>query len=147
MVTVSSTTHTAEYQSSFVTPNRRNVNFKPSTKVPTSNYAIMGVEDRGQMFVGAGVDVYEGMIVGMNSRDNDISVNVTKLKPQSNVRSSNKDQTASIKTPRVMNLEASLEFLNDDEYVEVTPENVRIRKAILNTAEREKAAKRRKASK
>jgi len=69
------------------------------------------------------------------------------LKPQSNVRSSNKDQTASIKTPRVMNLEASLEFLNDDEYVEVTPENVRIRKAILNTAEREKAAKRRKASK
>ncbi|QEA55344.1 translational GTPase TypA [Leuconostoc citreum] len=128
-------------------PGRRNGALVSITQGTTSNYAIMGVEDRGQMFIGAGVEVYEGMIVGMNARDNDISVNVTKLKPQSNVRSSNKDQTASIKTPRVMNLEASLEFLNDDEYVEVTPENVRIRKAILNTAEREKAAKRRKALK
>ncbi|WP_349533677.1 translational GTPase TypA [Leuconostoc citreum] len=128
-------------------PGRRNGALVSITQGTTSNYAIMGVEGRGQMFIGAGVEVYEGMIVGMNARDNDISVNVTKLKPQSNVRSSNKDQTASIKTPRVMNLEASLEFLNDDEYVEVTPENVRIRKAILNTAEREKAAKRRKASK
>ena len=128
-------------------PGRRNGALVSITQGTTSNYAIMGVEDRGQMFIGAGVEVYEVMIVGMNARDNDISVNVTKLKPQSNVRSSNKDQTASIKTPRVMNLEASLEFLNDDEYVEVTPENVRIRKAILNTAEREKAAKRRKASK
>jgi GTP-binding protein len=110
------------------------------------NYAIGKIQDRGTLFVGAGTQIYEGMIVGMNARDNDISVNVTKLKPQSNVRSSNKDQTSSIKTPRLMNLEASLEFLNDDEYVEVTPENVRIRKAILNTAEREKSAKRRKAS-
>ena len=127
-------------------PGRRNGALVSINQGTTTNYAIMGVEDRGQMFVGAGVEVYEGMIVGMNARDNDISVNVTKLKPQSNVRSSNKDQTSSIKTPRLMNLEASLEFLNDDEYVEVTPENVRIRKAILNTAEREKAAKRRKAS-
>jgi len=127
-------------------PGRRNGALVSITQGTTTNYAIMGVEDRGQMFIGAGVDVYEGMIVGMNARDNDISVNVTKLKPQSNVRSSNKDQTSSIKTPRLMNLEASLEFLNDDEYVEVTPENVRIRKAILNTAEREKSAKRRKAS-
>ncbi|MCM6838006.1 translational GTPase TypA [Leuconostoc mesenteroides] len=127
-------------------PGRRNGALVSINLGTTTNYAIMGVEDRGQMFVGAGIEVYEGMIVGMNARDNDISVNVTKLKPQSNVRSSNKDQTSSIKTPRIMNLEASLEFLNDDEYVEVTPENVRIRKAILNTAEREKFAKRRKAS-
>ncbi|MBU7455562.1 translational GTPase TypA [Leuconostoc fallax] len=127
-------------------PGRRNGALVSINQGTTSNYAIMGVEDRGQMFVGAGVEVYEGMIVGMNSRDNDISVNVTKLKPQSNVRSSNKDQTASIKTPRIMGLEASLEFLNDDEYVEVTPENVRIRKEILNTSEREKSAKRRKAA-
>jgi len=84
------------------------------------------------------------MVVGMNSRDNDISVNVTKAKNQTNVRSSNKDQTASIKTPRDMTLEESLEFLDDDEYAEVTPEHVRIRKQILVTAEREKAAKRRK---
>jgi len=127
-------------------PGRRNGALVSITQGTTTNYAIMGVEDRGQMFIGAGIEVYEGMIVGMNARDNDISVNVTKLKPQSNVRSSNKDQTSSIKTPRLMNLEASFEFLNDDEYVEVTPENVRIRKAILNTAEREKSAKRRKAS-
>ncbi|MGO2626354.1 MAG: translational GTPase TypA [Leuconostoc mesenteroides] len=127
-------------------PGRRNGALVSINQGTTTNYAIMGVEDRGQMFVGAGIEVYEGMIVGMNARDNDISVNVTKLKPQSNVRSSNKDQTSSIKTPRIMNLEASLEFLNDDEYVEVTPENVRIRKAILNTSEREKSAKRRKAS-
>ncbi|KRN74999.1 hypothetical protein IV73_GL000756 [Weissella kandleri] len=127
-------------------PGRRNGALVSITQGTTTNYAIMGVEDRGQMFVGAGIEVYEGMIVGMNSRDNDISVNVTKMKPQSNVRSSNKDQTASIKTPREMGLEAALEFLNDDEYVEVTPENVRIRKDILNTSEREKSAKRRKMS-
>ncbi|MFL1695392.1 translational GTPase TypA [Weissella kandleri] len=125
-------------------PGRRNGALVSITQGTTTNYAIMGVEDRGQMFVGAGVEVYEGMVVGMNARDNDISVNVTKMKPQSNVRSSNKDQTASIKTPREMGLEAALEFLNDDEYVEVTPENVRIRKDILNTSEREKSAKRRK---
>ncbi len=95
-------------------PGRRNGALVSITQGTTSNYAIMGVEDRGQMFVGAGVDVYEGMIVGMNSRDNDISVNVTKPKPQSNVRSSNKDQTASIKTPRIMDLEASMEFLYED---------------------------------
>ncbi|MDF7637055.1 translational GTPase TypA [Leuconostocaceae bacterium ESL0958] len=124
------------------TPGRRNGALVSINQGQTTNYAIMGVEDRGQMFVGAGVDVYEGMVVGMNARDNDISVNVTKGKPQSNVRSSSKDQTATIKTPREMDLEASMEFLNDDEYVEVTPENVRIRKAILNTSEREKAAKR-----
>lgn len=125
-------------------PGRRNGALVSINQGSTSTYAIMGVEDRGQMFVGAGVDVYEGMIVGMNSRDNDISVNVTKTKNQTNVRSSNKDQTASIKTPRVMDLEASIEFVNDDEYVEVTPENVRLRKRILQTNEREKAAKKRK---
>ena len=125
-------------------PGRHNGALVSINQGSTTNYAIMGVEDRGTMFTGAGVEVYEGMIVGMNSRDNDISVNVTKMKPQSNVRSSNKDQTASIKTPRIMSLEDSLEFLNDDEYVEVTPENVRLRKQILNTNEREKSAKRKK---
>ena len=94
-------------------PGRRNGALVSINQGTTSNYAIMGVEDRGQMFDGAGVEVYEGMIVGMNSRDNDISVNVTKLKPQPNVRSANKDLSAAIKTPRIMGLEASLEFLNE----------------------------------
>ncbi len=127
-------------------PGRRNGALVSINQGATTTYAIMGVEDRGTMFVHPGTEVYEGMVVGMNSRDNDISVNVTKAKNMTNVRSSNKDQTASIKTPRDMTLEESLEFLNEDEYAEVTPENVRIRKQILNTSEREKAAKRRKAS-
>jgi GTP-binding protein len=127
-------------------PGRRNGTLVSINQGQATTYAIMGVEDRGTMFIHPGDDIYEGMVVGMNSRDNDISVNVTKAKNQTNVRSSNKDQTASIKTPRDMTLEESLEFLDDDEYAEVTPENVRIRKQILVTNEREKAAKRRKMS-
>ena len=125
-------------------PGRRNGTLVSINQGTATTYAIMGVEDRGTMFIHPGDDIYEGMVVGMNSRDNDISVNVTKAKNQTNVRSSNKDQTASIKTPRDMTLEESLEFLDDDEYAEVTPEHVRIRKQVLVTAEREKAAKRRK---
>jgi GTP-binding protein len=125
-------------------PGRRNGALVSINQGTATTYAIMGVEDRGVMFVHPGDEIYEGMVVGMNSRDNDISVNVTKAKAQTNVRSSNKDQTASIKTPRDMTLEESLEFLNDDEYAEVTPEHVRIRKQILNTSEREKASKRKK---
>lgn len=125
-------------------PGRRNGTLVSINQGQATTYAIMGVEDRGIMFIHPGDDIYEGMVVGMNSRDNDISVNVTKAKNQTNVRSSNKDQTASIKTPRDMTLEESLEFLDDDEYAEVTPEHVRIRKQILVTAEREKVAKRKK---
>ena len=111
-----------------------------------TTYSIMSIEERGTVFVEPGTEVYEGMIIGENSRDNDLTVNITKAKQMTNVRSATKDQTSVIKKPKQLTLEESLEFLNDDEYVEVTPENVRIRKAILNTAEREKSAKRRKAS-
>ncbi|MBM7617524.1 GTP-binding protein [Weissella uvarum] len=127
-------------------PGRHNGTLVSINQGPVTTYAMMGVEDRGTMFVHPGDEVYEGMVVGQNSRDNDISVNVTKAKNQTNVRTSNKDQTASIKTPRDMTLEESLEFLAEDELAEVTPEHVRIRKQILNTSEREKAAKRRKIS-
>lgn len=127
-------------------PGRRNGALVSINQGSVTNYAMMGVEDRGVMTIHPGDDVYEGMVVGINSRDNDISVNVTKAKNQTNVRSSNKDQTASIKAPKDMTLEESLEFLDEDELAEVTPENVRIRKQILNTSEREKAAKRRKMS-
>lgn len=127
-------------------PGRRNGALVSINQGSVTNYAMMGVEDRGIMTVHPGDEVYEGMVVGINSRDNDISVNVTKAKNQTNVRSSNKDQTASIKAPKDMTLEESLEFLDEDELAEVTPENVRIRKQILNTSEREKAAKRRKMS-
>jgi GTP-binding protein len=110
----------------------------------TSTYGIMQVEDRGTIFVEPGTEIYEGMIVGENTRENDITVNITKVKQATNVRSANKDQTSVIKKPRIMTLEESLEYLNDDEYCEVTPESIRLRKKILDKNEREKSAKRKK---
>lgn len=109
-----------------------------------TTYGMMQVEDRGTLFVEPGTDIYEGMIVGENSRENDIAVNITKAKHATNVRSATKDQTAVIKKPRIMSLEQALEYLNDDEYCEVTPESIRLRKKILNKSEREKAQKRAK---
>jgi GTP-binding protein len=109
-----------------------------------STYGIMQVEDRGTIFVEPGTEIYEGMIVGENTRENDITVNITKMKQATNVRSANKDQTSVIKKPRIMTLEESLEYLNEDEYCEVTPESIRLRKKILDKNEREKAAKKKK---
>ena len=110
----------------------------------STNYAIMGVEERGTIFVNPGTEVYEGMIIGEHSRENDLTVNVTKAKQMTNVRSANKDQTNVIKTPRILTLEESIEFMADDEYLEITPESIRLRKQILNKAEREKANKKKK---
>ncbi|SJZ64108.1 GTP-binding protein [Pilibacter termitis] len=109
-----------------------------------TTYSIMSIEERGTVFVNPGTEVYEGMIVGENSRDNDLTVNITKAKQMTNVRSATKDQTSVIKTPKILTLEESLEFMADDEYLEVTPESIRLRKQILNKGEREKAAKRAK---
>ncbi|MGS3903941.1 translational GTPase TypA [Staphylococcus pseudintermedius] len=107
-----------------------------------SEYAILGLEDRGINFMEPGTEVYEGMIVGQNNRENDLTVNITKVKHQTNVRSATKDQTETMKKPRKLSLEEALEFINDDELVEVTPENVRLRKKILNKGQREKEVKR-----
>lgn len=109
-----------------------------------SSYGIMGVEDRGTIFVESGTEVYEGMIVGEHNRDNDLTVNIIKLKAANNIRSATKEQTVTMKKPRIMTLEEALEYLDDDEYCEVTPESIRLRKKILNKAEREKAAKKKK---
>ncbi|MEQ7274113.1 translational GTPase TypA [Enterococcus thailandicus] len=109
-----------------------------------TTYSIMSIEERGTVFVEPGTDVYEGMIIGENSRDNDLTVNITKAKQMTNVRSANKDQTSVIKKPKQLTLEESLEFLNDDEYCEVTPESIRLRKHILNKNAREKASKKKK---
>ncbi|MEH7334885.1 translational GTPase TypA [Neobacillus drentensis] len=109
-----------------------------------STYGIMQVEDRGTIFVEPGTEIYEGMIVGEHTRENDLTVNITKMKQATNVRSANKDQTSVIKKPRIMTLEESLEYLNDDEYCEVTPESIRLRKKILDKNEREKMAKKKK---
>ncbi|MGR3763709.1 translational GTPase TypA [Rossellomorea sp. NS-SX7] len=111
-----------------------------------SQYGIMQVEDRGIIFVEAGTEIYGGMIVGEHTRENDITVNITKVKQATNVRSANKDQTVTIKKARIMTLEESLEYLNDDEYCEVTPESIRLRKKILDKNERERAEKKSKVS-
>lgn len=106
-----------------------------------STYGIMGLEDRGIIFVTPGTEVYAGMIVGEHNRENDLTVNITKEKHLTNVRSANKDQTSTIRKTRDMSLEEALEYLNDDEFCEVTPESIRLRKKILNKSERERAAK------
>lgn len=107
-------------------------------------YGMLGVEDRGMLFLEPGTEVYEGMIVGEHNRDNDIIVNICKEKALTNVRSASKDDTVKLKTPILFSLEAALEYLNDDEYCEITPKTVRLRKKILNKSERERAEKHRK---
>ncbi|CAE6353419.1 translational GTPase TypA [Paenibacillus sp. GCM10023250] len=107
-------------------------------------YGMNGVEDRGILFLEPGTDVYEGMIVGEHNRDNDIIVNICKEKALTNIRSAGKDDTVRLKTPILFSLEQALEYLNDDEYCEVTPKSIRLRKKILNKSERERAEKHRK---
>jgi len=109
-------------------------------------YGMLGIEDRGILFLEPGADIYEGMIVGEHNRDNDIVVNICKEKQLTNVRSATKDDTVKMKTPRLFSLEQALEYLNDDEYCEITPKSIRLRKKVLNKSERERAEKHRKMS-
>ena len=101
-------------------------------------YALGQLEDRGIMFIEPGADVYEGMIVGENNHDNDLAVNVVKGKQLTNTRSAGKDHTVVLKRPRTMSLEECLDYIAEDELVEVTPLNYRLRKKILNTELRKK---------
>ena len=109
-----------------------------------SSYGLGQLEDRGIMFIEPGCEVYEGMIVGENARENDLAVNVVKQKQQTNTRSAGKDHTVVLKRPRQLTLERCLDYINSDELVEVTPENFRLRKRILNTEERKKFDARKK---
>ena len=104
----------------------------------TTAYALGALEDRGVMFVEPGVEVYEGMIVGEHSRENDLAVNAVKGKNLTNVRASGSDHTVVLKRPRPITLEYALDYINSDELVEVTPTNIRLRKRILNTETRKK---------
>ena len=101
-------------------------------------YAIWGIQERGEMFVGPGVEVYEGMIVGENAREDDMNVNITKEKKQTNMRSSSADEAIRLIPPRDMTLEKAIEFIADDEYVEVTPKSIRLRKKVLDAKKRPK---------
>ncbi len=98
----------------------------------TCAYGLWGAQDRGALFVGPGVPVYEGMIVGQSPKDEDIVVNVCKKKHVTNTRASGSDEALRLVPPTILSLEQSLEFINDDELVEVTPENIRLRKRILS---------------
>jgi len=97
----------------------------------TKLYALIGIQNRGALFIGPGVPVYKGQVVGRSSRVGDISVNVCKEKAQTNHRSSGEGTSEHFNAPKLMNLEAALEYINDEELVEVTPKNIRIRKADL----------------
>lgn len=101
-------------------------------------YALGGLEDRGIMFIEPGEEIYEGMIVGEHSRENDLAVNVIKGKNLTNTRSAGKDHTVVLKRPRTITLEYALDYINSDELVEVTPNHIRLRKKILNTEIRKK---------
>ena len=101
-------------------------------------YACAALEDRGELFIAPGEEVYEGMIVGICNREEDLAVNITKAKQMTNQRSSNKDNTVVLKAPRQLSLENNLEFIDDDELVEITPKHIRLRKVILDTVERKK---------
>ena len=109
-----------------------------------STYSILHLEDRGTIFVEPGTEVYAGMIVGEHNRENDLTVNITREKHLTNIRSAHKEHTNVIRKTRTMSLEEAIQYLNDDEYCEVTPQSIRLRKKILNKNEREKMAKRKK---
>jgi GTP-binding protein len=103
-------------------------------------YALENLQERGVIFIEPGTDVYEGMIIGENSRDNDLDVNVTKEKKQTNMRASTADDAIRLVPPHIMGLEQAIEFINDDELVEVTPKHIRLRKRVLASNLRPKKA-------
>ena len=109
-----------------------------------TGYAMTNLQERGTLFVEPTTEVYEGMIVGENSRADDMDVNITKEKQQTNVRASSSDNFEKLVPPRKLSLEQSLEFCREDECVEVTPDSVRIRKVILDANARGRAARGRK---
>lgn len=120
---------------------RRNGTLVAQENGQATTYGIMGLEDRGTIFVEPGTEVYGGMIVGEHNRENDLTVNITRAKQLTNIRSATKDQTNVIKRPRILTLEESIQFMDDDEYCEVTPESIRLRKQILDKSARERANK------
>jgi GTP-binding protein len=116
-----------------------------STETGTATaYAIEGLQERGTLFVSPQEPVYEGQIVGEHCRDNDLNVNICREKKLTNIRASTAEKTVPLKAPRRLTLEAALEYIEDDEYVEVCPESIRLRKIQLKEADRRKTARQQK---
>jgi GTP-binding protein len=105
----------------------------------SSAYAMFKLQERSVFFIEAGTKVYEGMVVGENSRANDMHVNVTKTKQLTNMRASGADEAIRLEPPTLMTLEQAIEWITDDEYVEVTPESIRVRKRYLTEMDRKNA--------
>ena len=114
------------------------VAFEPGTSI---TYGLYNAQEKGDLFIGPGVEVYEGMIVGINSRSEDLAINVCKEKHLTNTRASGSDDALRLVPPIQMSLEQAIEFIQDDELVEITPKSIRLRKKILNSKERERAAR------
>jgi GTP-binding protein len=104
----------------------------------STSHVLWNLQERGEMFVGPGVDVYEGMIIGENSKDNDLDVNVVREKKLTNMRASTADEAIRLVPFRQLNLEQAIEFIADDEFVEVTPKSLRLRKKVLQSNQRKK---------
>ena len=104
-------------------------------------YSLNNLQDRGRFFVHPNEDIYEGQVIGENSRQGDLCVNVTKTKKLTNMRASGSDDKVRLAPPRVFSLEECLEYIQDDEFVEVTPKSLRIRKILLREAERKRGMK------
>src|SRR5260370_9454504 len=102
----------------------------------TTGYAIFNLQERGEIFVSPGTEVYEGMIVGENARDADLDVNIVKEKKLTNMRASTSDEGIRLVPPRILNLEQAIEFIRDDEIVEVTPNSISMRKNVLKSNQR-----------
>ena len=115
------------------------VAFEPGISV---TYGLYNAQERGELLIGAGVEVYEGMIVGINSRNEDIAINVCKEKHLTNTRASGSDDALRLVPPLQFSLEKAIEFIGEDELVEVTPLNIRLRKVILDSKTREREARR-----
>lgn len=121
-------------------PGRKNGVLIAMTPGKINAYACSAIQDRGILFVGPGDDTYEGMVIGENARDNDLVVNITKTKQLTNFRASGKDEAVSLKPPTKYTLEQAMEYINDDELIEVTPRFIRIRKRFLTENERKRNA-------
>jgi GTP-binding protein len=125
-------------------PGRSNGALVTSDTGMVTAYALMGLEQRGRFFVDPGVEVYEGMIVGRANDDRDVAINVVRAKKLTNMRAAGTDENFRMPPAEEMSLERAIEFIEDDELVEVTPQSIRLRKRLLDETERLKARKREK---
>ncbi len=122
-------------------PERQRGSIMAHERGESTAYGLFNAQERGRLFVGAGISVYEGMIVGENARQEDIIINVCKRKQLTNTRASGSDESLRLTPATVLSLEQSLEFIADDELVEVTPQSIRLRKLLMNKTDRQRASK------